>query len=291
MYNDYFHFTDEPFKITPDPKFLYLSRQHEEALQSLLYGIKSRKGFMAVIGEIGTGKTTIIRALVQRLEKGIDTSVILNPMLSVHELLEAINDDFGNSSAVKDSVKGQIDALNDFMLRRLRFNKNAVVIIDEAQHLSIEAMEMLRLLSNLETEDKKLLQIIFLGQRELEAKLKLPELRQLDQRIGIRYFLGPLNLTETFSYIVHRLSIAGGNGFVQIEEKGLKKIYDYSEGVPRRINILCDRMLLEAYALKTRTITSRIIKTSINDIEGLSNPSAAAVISKKKGFFRWLMGG
>ncbi|MBI2091578.1 MAG: AAA family ATPase [Deltaproteobacteria bacterium] len=290
MYLEYFNFTDEPFKITPDSKYLYLSRQHEEVLQALLYGITQRKGFMAVIGDIGTGKTTISRALLNRLDKSIDTSIILNPMLSVQELLEAINDDFGNAAATRDTVKGQIDALNEFMLRRLRFNKNAIVMIDEAQHLSVESMEMLRLLSNLETEDKKLMQIIFLGQKELETKLKSPELRQLDQRIGIRYFLGPLNYTETCNYIVHRITMAGGGGgSIQLEERGLRKIFEYSKGVPRRVNMICDRSLLEAFAQRSKLVTSGIVKAAIRDIEGLSNPSGVAFSGRKKvwEFWKW----
>jgi general secretion pathway protein A len=290
MYLEYFKLTDEPFKITPDSKYFFLSRQHEEVLEALLYGINQRKGFMAVVGGIGTGKTTVCRALVNRLDKSIDTSVILNPMLSVYELLEAINDDFGNRAAVKDTIKGQIDALNEFMLRRLRFNKNAVVIIDEAQALSIEAMEMLRLLSNLETEDKKLLQIIFLGQPELETKFKSTELKQLDQRIGIRYFLGPLDYVETCSYIIHRITMAGGgNGHLQFDQKSVRKIYEYTEGVPRRINILCDRALLTAFAEKSSLITSRIVRQAIRDIEGTANPLYNTVMSgKKRPWFNWL---
>ncbi len=290
MYLNFFHFTDEPFKITPDPKFFFLSRQHEEVLEALLYGINQRKGFMALIGDIGTGKTTVCRALLNRLDKSIDTSVILNPMLSVQELLEAINDDFGNRSVVKDTVKGQMDALYDFMIRRLRFRKNAVVIIDEAQHLSVEAMEMLRMLSNLEREDKKLMQIVFLGQRELESKLISPELRQLNQRIGIRYFLGPLSHKETYEYIIHRLNLAGGAGFVQFEEKALARIYRYSQGVPRVINILCDRALLETFASKGRLVTAMIVEHAHDDIEGRLNPSAMSMIGGRKKaweFWKW----
>src|SRR3989339_260372 len=171
MYKDFFHFNQDPFNNTPNHHLLFLSPQHEEALESMVYGIKQRKGFIAIIGDIGTGKTTLCRSLLQRIQNHVNTAVIFNPMLSVPELLLAINDDFGLKSSTDRSIKSQIDALNRFLLTRLKQNQNAVVIIDEAQHLTTEAFEMLRMLSNLETEDKKLLQITFVGQRELEDKL------------------------------------------------------------------------------------------------------------------------
>jgi general secretion pathway protein A len=246
---------------------------------------------MAVIGDIGTGKTTLCRALGNKLDSNVDTSVIFNPMLSVIELLKAINDDFGNPRSLDDTVKGQIDALNEFLLRRLRWKKNAVVIVDEAQHLSVEALEMLRLLSNLETENKKLLQFVFLGQKELEIKLRSGELRQLNQRISIRYLLGALNYSEMIKYITHRVMIAGGQGSVQFEEKAAWEIFCYSDGVPRVINCLCDRALLLAYADKTKFITKKIVKRAMADIEGLSNVAGVKSLSGRgrnifRGFFR-----
>jgi len=280
MYLNFYHFREEPFNNTPDPRFLFLSRQHEEAIASLVYGIQNRKGFMAVIGDIGTGKTTLCRALIGRLDDNVDTSVIFNPLLSVLELLKAINDDFGNPTAADDTVKGQIDALNKFLLRRLRYKKNAVVVIDEAQHLAVDSLEMLRMLSNLETENQKLVQFVFLGQPELEAKLKSEELRQLNQRMAIRYLLGALNFSETCEYIKHRLSIAGGEGYIQFEEKALSLIFEYSKGVPRVINLICDRALLEAYAERKQLVTKKTIKLAIGDIEGTSNIAGARIIRK-----------
>ena len=289
MYLNFFNFNEEPFRITPDPKFLFMSRQHEEAIESILFGIHQRKGFMAIIGDVGTGKTTICRALLAKLGKDIDTSVILNPMMSVYELLEAINDDFGNRVATSETIKGQLDVLNKFMLRRLRWKKNSVVIIDEAQNLSVEALEMVRMLSNLETDDKKLLQILLIGQPELHFKLSKPDLRQLNQRINIRYFLGSLDMDETYRYIGHRIKIAGGSGFVQFEDRAIKGIYEYSRGVPRLINIICDRALLSTYAERKRLIDKQIVKNSIADIEGKSNATGMSEINKHRNkLVRWL---
>ncbi len=269
MYLNYYSFREEPFNITPDPNFYFLSSQHEAAIESLLYGIESRRGFMTLIGDVGTGKTTTCRALLNRLPNNIDTSLIFNPMLSILELLQSINDDFGNRDAVKDTVKGQIDALNKFLLRRLRWKKNAVVIIDEAQNLSVEAMEMMRLLSNLETDNKKLLQIIFIGQNELIEKLKAPDLRQLNQRIIIRCYLTPLSYADLVRYVEHRLDKASfsGQASVKFAQKSLQKIYDYCQGVPRLANLLCDRLLMEAFAEKTNLITVNMVKNAIVDLE------------------------
>ncbi len=290
MYLNFFRLKEEPFNMTPDPRFMFLSRQHEEALESLLYGIEHRKGFMAIIGGIGTGKTTICRTLINRLDDNVDTSVIFNPMLSVVELLAAINEDFGNKSGADDTVKGQLDALNKFLLRRLRWNKNAVVIIDEAQHLSFESFEMLRMLSNLETENKKLLQIIFLGQPELLEKLKSPELAQLSQRISVRYLLGALNYDETCNYVAHRLSIAGADASLKFEAGAMKKVFEVSGGVPRVINKLCDRTLLTAYAERKLVVDKKMVKRANLDMEGLLNPNGADFFKKKRPWFLRMLG-
>ena len=286
MYKDFFHFNQDPFNNTPNHHLLFLSLQHEEALESMVYGIKQRKGFIAIIGDIGTGKTTLCRSLLQRIQNHVNTAVIFNPMLSVPELLLAINDDFGLKSSTDRSIKSQIDALNRFLLTRLKQNQNAVVIIDEAQHLTTEAFEMLRMLSNLETEDKKLLQIIFVGQRELEGKLASPELKQLNQRISIRYYLKPLNFQETCGYIVHRLALVSQECSVQFEETALKRVYKHSGGVPRIINNLCDRALLDAYAERQHTITKKTIRRVILDLNGASNPHDSFFF-KKIDFSAW----
>ncbi|MBI4209809.1 MAG: AAA family ATPase [Deltaproteobacteria bacterium] len=279
MYLPFFHFKEEPFNLTPDPGFLFLSQQHEEAIESLLYGVRYRKGFMALMGEIGTGKTTLCRTLLDRLGEEVDTAVILNPMLSTLELLQTLNDDFGNSASYP-TVKGQIDALNRFLMERCQRGRNAVVLIDEAQDLSMEALEMIRLLSNLETEEKKLLQIILSGQLELEQKLHSRALKQLNQRIGIRYFLTGLNREETEGYIVHRICVAGGEGGVQFQEKAIDRIYRVSGGIPRLINVICDRALLAAYAERARLVTVRMIGEAVADVEGTTREPVHKIYGK-----------
>lgn len=290
MYLDYFNFKEEPFGLTPDPKFYYLSRHHEEAIESLLFGISNRKGFMLLIGDIGTGKTTTCRTLLSRIDKNVDTSVIFNPMLSIQELLESINQDFGNKSSDGKTVKGQIDALNDFLLQRLKKNKNAIVLIDEAQILSIDALEMLRLLSNIETQEKKLVQIIFVGQRELAAKLNKPELRQLNQRITIRCELTPLSFVDMCQYIIHRVQIAAFSNCagVKFEQKALKLVYQYTQGTPRLINVLCDRVLMEMYSRKERLVTGQVVKDSRDDL-GATIDIAGVLRSRPKPwqFWKW----
>ena len=268
MYLHYFNLQEEPFNMTPDPRFLFLSQQHESAIESLLYGIQERKGFITLTGEVGTGKTTICRALIHRLDSSeIEIAVILNPILSVPALLKAINKDFGNRIR-GNSAEAQLEGLHRFLINRVTKNNNAVVLIDEAQHLSIEALEMIRLLSNLETDKQKLLQIILVGQQELDDKLNNYCLRQLAQRISIRIHLDKLDLEDTRNYIFHRLSIAGGEGHINFENNALKKIYRYTKGHPRLINALCDRSLLEAYARRHRTIDKSIINVSVTDLNG-----------------------
>jgi len=203
MYLHFFNLKEEPFSMTPDPHFFFMSRQHEDALESLTYGIKEGKGFMTLTGEVGTGKSTLCRKLIQCLKDDVDFAVILNPILSVVGLLRAINRDFGRD-VLSETVEGQLDPLHEFLAARVQSGKRTVILIDEAQNLSIDALEMLRLLSNLETDKKKLLQILLVGQPELEKTLEDHRLRQLAQRIHIRNQVGPLNLNETKDYIFHR---------------------------------------------------------------------------------------
>lgn len=267
MYSRFFNLREEPFSMTPDPRFLFLSAQHEAAIESLLYGIRQRKGFMTLTGEVGTGKTTICRELINRLDADIEIAVILNPLLSVYGLMKAINADFGNKVKNGRTVEEQLDGLHQFLLAQAKKGHNAVVLIDEAQNLSVEALEMIRLLSNLETDTQKLLQIILVGQPELETTLQSHRLRPLNQRISIRHHLGTLNLDETRSYILHRMLCAGGEGQVNFENKALNHLYSYSGGFPRLINILCDRSLLEAYARRIRTISKSVVKDAVRDVK------------------------
>lgn len=270
MYLDYFNLEKEPFSMTPDPSFLHLTPQHQDVLESILYAIEARKGFITLTGEIGTGKTTLSRELVNRLDRQqVEVAVILNPLLSINALLRTINKDFGNKFKVQ-SDEEELDRLHKFLLQQAKRGKNAVVLIDEAQTLSIEALEMIRLISNLETDEKKLLQIILVGQPELEETLLDHRLRQLAQRITVRFHLTRLTPVETKDYIFHRLVVAGGSGHAEIHfrNNSLNQIYSFSEGYPRLINAVCDRTLLAAFAHRTHTVTKPLVREAIRDIRG-----------------------
>lgn len=259
MYQEFYNLREKPFSLTPDPQFLYLSECHRAAIESLLYGIYQKEGFMVVTGNIGTGKTTICRALLEKLDKNVKTAVIFNSFLTEEELLESILQDFGFSSR-GGSIKEQIDALNKLLIHFLSNGKNAVVIIDEAQNLSVSVLEQIRMLSNLETEKEKMLQIVLFGQLELDQILKSSELKQLNQRIAIRHQLVPLTRKEAESYIYQRLMVAGGQGNITFSKSAFWEIYKFSKGIPRLINIICDRALLGGFVDQTYHIDKRIVE-------------------------------
>ncbi|MBW1741407.1 MAG: AAA family ATPase [Deltaproteobacteria bacterium] len=266
MYTDFFELKEKPFKLTPDPKFLFLSETHLEALNHLIYGIKNREGFILITGDVGSGKTTICRVLLEKMGPDTNTALIFNPMLSEEELLCAILQDFG--VAYRGTTKKElVDELNAFLLKQLEEGKNVVLIVDEAQDLTISLLEQIRLLSNLETEKEKLIQIVLFGQNELKGKLNLPALRQLNQRIAIRYELRYLNREETEKYIYYRLTIAGSDGRVVFTPSALNRIFKYSKGVPRLINIVSDRALLSAYMQLTNKITKKLVERGIKSLE------------------------
>jgi len=281
VYLDFFSFSEHPFDITPDTRFLFLSSQHEEAISTLLYGIKARRGFMLLTGEVGTGKTTSIREMLNRVDGGVETALIINPLLSTQDLLKAINKDFGIGDGQGQTVQGQVEALNRFLLKCDRDGRKGVVIIDEAQDLSLEALEMVRLLSNLETETHKLLQLILVGQPELETKLSSQALRQLRQRIQLRYALGPLGGKEVRGYILHRLKIAAPKCCLAFHSSAFDRIYEYTGGIPRLINTLCDLALLAAFTRETHIITKKIVEIAYQE---LGDKSWAR--PRKRGFFR-----
>ncbi|MEK6599389.1 MAG: AAA family ATPase [Deltaproteobacteria bacterium] len=266
MYEKFFYLKENPFNITPDPKFLYMSKKHQEALDLLFFGISQRKGFLMLSGEVGTGKTTICRALLEKLNSKVSSALIINPLLSDVELLKSINEDFGLKVEAL-TMKEQADALNSFLVGKAKNAENAVVIMDEAQNLSLKTLEMIRLLSNFETEKMKLLQIVLVGQPELREKLKLPELRQLNQRIVVRCHLGSLNFEETKAYIFKRLTIAGGKGSIKFTATALKSIYEASSGIPRLINIVCDRTLTAAFVAGKRVIDEEIGKKAVDELD------------------------
>jgi general secretion pathway protein A len=245
MYESGFDLKEKPFSLTPDPEFLFLSESHQRALDHLVYGLESGEGFIVVTGDIGVGKTTVCRALLSRLPDRFATSLVVNPLLTEKELVRAILEDFGGA-APPGTKKDILDALNRFLLAEAERGKRPVLLVDEAQDLSPSLLEQVRLLSNLETEKRKLLQIVLIGQNELRDKLSLPSLRQLDQRITVRAEIRPLARKETARYIGHRLAVAGGGGRSLLSPAAEASIHRRSGGVPRRINMLCDRAFLSA---------------------------------------------
>jgi general secretion pathway protein A len=278
MYEEFYGLKEKPFSLTPDPRFFFLSENHREAFEHLLYGIKEKEGFILITGEVGAGKTTLCRALLDKIESSaIDSALILNPMLSDYELLQSILNDFGIQSRAL-TKKGLLDDLNQFLLRQQAADRNSILIIDEAQNLPPFMLEEIRILSNLETEKEKLLQIILIGQVELKEKLSLPQLRQLNQRISIRYHLQNLRKEEVARYIQHRLTVAGSTGDIHFSSAALREIYDYSRGIPRLTNLAADRALLAGYADQTRDIRRSTVIKGLKSLKG-------EVINLSRGFF------
>ncbi len=266
MYKDYFGLKAEPFSIAPDPEFLYLSARHHEALAHLLYGIKAENGFVLLTGEVGTGKTTVCRALLQQIPENAEIAFIIQPRLTVLELLETICDELKIDRPQENrSIKTFIDRINLYLLKNHSQGKQTVLIIDEAQNLSIEVLEQIRLLTNLETDKYKLLRIIMLGQPELLDLLDKPELRQLSQRVTARYHLEPLDAEDVAAYVTHRLNVAGVERPI-FTDAAIKKLNRLSDGIPRVINLLCDRSLLGAFALGENTVTPALIKQAADEI-------------------------
>lgn len=267
MYRKHFGMKRSPFSIAPDPRYLYMSEQHREALAHLIYGIRSDGGFVLLTGEVGTGKTTICRRLLETLAKNIVPAFIIHPTYSVAELLAAVCDEFGITYPRKTTIKFLVDRIHNFMLDLNTRRKKAILIIDEAQNLSQEVLEEIRLLTNLETNERKLLQIILVGQPELREKLAKPELRQLAQRIVARCHLGPLSKADLINYVNHRLTIARGKGDI-FSLDALNALYVYSRGIPRLINVICDRALLGAFVQGKDTVDRDILKKAAAEILG-----------------------
>jgi general secretion pathway protein A len=267
MYEAFYSLEDPPFVLTPDPRFLLRSKGHHEILATLLYGITSQKGLMALVGDVGTGKTTLCRALLRELPDNVQSALVLNPHLSDADLIGTILDDL--SVERRGTTKGELmTTLSQYLLAAGSEGKTVLVIVDEAQQMSVESLEQIRILSNLETATRKLLQILLVGQPELEAKLQLNELRQLDQRIGIRCYLKPLPRKETYRYVEHRLRVAGLPGALPFTRAALGKIYKYSKGIPRVINLVCDRSLMAGFSNRVREITPALVTSSVRNLEG-----------------------
>ncbi len=267
MYCKFYGLKERPFNVTSDPEFFFLSNKHKEALAHLHYGVSQRKGIIVLTGEIGTGKTTLCRFFLNDLAKNVKTAFIMNPRFSETQLLESIIADFGIMNTGKGKL-GLVRELNNFLLNESALGNNVVLIIDEAQNLKPNILEQVRLLSNIETEKDKLLQVILVGQPELNARLNLYELRQLRQRIMVRYHILPLEDREVYGYIEHRLNIAGLAGGIDFTKEAVEIITTFSGGTPRLINMLCDRALLAGFAAETRRIDHNIINKCIEELNG-----------------------
>lgn len=268
MYNSYFNLDENPFSIAPDPRFLYMSEQHREALAHLTFALKTEGGFVLLTGEVGTGKTTVCRCLLEQLPGDLNVAFVLNPKLTAGELLATVCDELdADYPSGTTSIKVLVDAINRYLLDAHAVGRRTVLIIDEAQNLSAEVLEQIRLLTNLETNQRKLLQIVMLGQPELRDLLGRPELRQLSQRITARYHLGPLDRQEVTAYIDHRLGVAGYRKKL-FSDQVVGLIYRLTGGVPRLINVLCDRALLGTYVQGLDKVTAVTVKNAAKEVLG-----------------------
>lgn len=280
MYASFFGFKCKPFQLTPDPEFLFMSRVHRRALTYLNYGVKDNYGFILLTGEIGTGKTTVIRALLKQIPQDIRVARVTNTKVSSDQLIAMINEDFGLDTGGRDKTR-MLSDLTDFLINQYSEGGRSVLIIDEAQNLDADLLEEVRLLSNLETDKTSLLQIILIGQPELNITLSRPELEQLRQRIAINAYISHLGRGELENYIMHRLKVAGNGDGIGFEEGAMDAIYEFSRGVPRLINIICDFMLLAAYAERKKYIETELVKEIIGDFAS-ERPETRAVFVKSQ---------
>ncbi|MGO1502265.1 MAG: ExeA family protein [Marinobacter sp.] len=281
MYYDFFGFREPPFSIAPDPRYLYLSERHKEALAHLMYGVQGQGGFIVITGEVGTGKTTVSRCFIENAPAHVDIALILNPRLSARELLSAICDELEIAHPAGATIKQMVDLINRDLLKAHGAGRHKVLMIDEAQNLSADVLEQLRLLTNLETAEKKLLQIVLLGQPELQKILALPKLRQLNQRVTARYHLDAISRNELPAYLSYRLGVAGMRGDV-FSPAAVRKLYRSSNGIPRLINLISDRALLGAYAEGEHEVSSAHIRRAAKEVAGSRNagPKPAGVAGK-----------
>ena len=267
MYLEFYGLKAAPFDITPNPRFLFHSTKHREAFNHLLYGIRERKGFVQLTGEVGAGKTTLCRALLEQLDSHFSTALILNPVLNADELMKAIATEYGLHVKGLDRME-TIAAISDYLLKQTLAGKETVLIIDEAQNLTEDLLEQVRLISNIETDDRKLLQIVLMGQPELRDRLNSHKLRQLRQRITVRYHLKPLTRNEVGQYIHHRLALAGSRGVPTFSGPAVWRVFRYSKGIPRLVNALCDKALLAGFVERSYRINYRMVGRAIRELEG-----------------------
>lgn len=268
MYREFFGLKEKPFNVTSDPNFLFFSRVHKEAFSHILYGIKEKKGFLEITGEVGAGKTTLCRAILNHFDTNTKSAFIFNSNLPDLQLLQCILEDFGIIVAQKNKAS-MLRQLNNFLLEELTKGSNVILVIDEAQNLKLSTLEEIRMLSNLETDTEKLFQIMLVGQPELKDKINSPRLRQLKQRIAVRFHISALGKDEVEQYIYHRLTVAGSKGDIRFTSDAMEFIFKFSGGIPRTINMLCDKSLLAAYVLETREIALPIVSKSAQELEGI----------------------
>jgi len=266
MYESFFNLKTKPFELVPNPDFLYMSGTHKKALHYLHYGIREKAGFMLLTGEVGSGKTTLISDLTKHIDEKVKLAKVFNTKVNSEQLIAMINDDFGLDVEGKDKVR-LLRELNDYLIEQHAKRNNAALIIDEAQNLKPELLEEIRMLSNLETDTAKLLQIVLVGQPELRETLSLPELRQLRQRISVNCRISPLTREETEEYILHRLEIAGNREAVKFADGCIDTIYHFCKGIPRLVNIICNFLMLTAFMEQTKTIDSAMVKDIVDDLD------------------------
>ncbi|MDQ2869999.1 MAG: AAA family ATPase [Acidobacteriota bacterium] len=267
MYMGFYGLREAPFHITPDPRFLFFSDQHREAFHHILFGIRERKGFIQITGEVGAGKTTVCRAVLAELGPNVKTALILNPIMTIEQLLRSVLVELGLNPGKLDRVEYH-DLLNAFLFGQVAQGNDVVLFIDEAQDLDAGLLEEIRLLSNIETYERKLLQIVLLGQPELREKMNDPGLRQLRQRITVRYHLRPLTLDDTERYMAHRLRVAGANGRPDFTRGAVRAVHRYARGIPRLVNAVCDKALLYGFVNGVDVLTPRGIRQAIRELEG-----------------------
>lgn len=266
MYEKFFNFKIKPFELNPNPAFLYLSKTHKRAVHYLQYGIQEKAGFVLLTGEVGSGKTTLISDLIKRLGKNVTLAKVFNTKVNSEQLVAMINDDFGLDTKGKDKVALFKD-LNDFLIEQHGRKLNPVLIIDEAQNLKPDQLEEIRMLSNLETTTSKLIQIVLVGQPELRDILSVPQLRQLRQRISINCRISPLTREETLEYILHRLEVAGNREAVKFSDGSIDALFQYSKGIPRLVNIMCDFLLLTACIEERKTVDVAMVRDIVTDLD------------------------
>lgn len=286
MYEEFYGLKDRPFSITPNPRFIFYSDRYRSALEHLLYGLEHREGFMLLVGAVGAGKTTACRVLLEHLSpERYNTALIFDPFLSAAEMLESLLTEYKVAFPARSSRKELLDRLNAYLLEQYREGRTCVAIFDEAQHLSPEFLEQIRVLSNLETEQEKLLQIMLSGQPELKQRIQQPSLAQLDQRVTLRCTLTSLDRDQVEQYVYHRLNVAGAQGRITFTKRALRKIHKETQGIPRLINLVCDRSLLSAYVARTALIDINHVTEGVLSLKGEDAVQEGTLLGKPRS--RW----